>query len=73
MGFFQKLGEAMDHRNEKFKWIRTRLEARLNVYFYLLITKRGYQGRLEFDSDEETLDMHVSIPSLGRDVCRYLY
>ena len=63
----------MDHRNKKFKCIRTRLEARLKVHFYLFMTKRGYQGRFEFDNDEETLDMHVSIPSLGRDVCRYLY
>eukprot|EP00117_Sycon_ciliatum_P012997 scpid28026/ scgid13842/ Structural maintenance of chromosomes protein 6 len=57
----QKLGDAMIKRQAAFKQIRDKLETRLKVYFFMFMSRRGYQGKFEFNHESETLDMHVKV------------
>eukprot|EP00794_Sanderia_malayensis_P000055 gene55-651_t len=59
--FNKRLDKVLERRAKRFVQFQRYIVSRARMYFTMLLSQRGYSGKLKIDHDEETLSIMVNV------------
>ena len=55
------MDKMMEERSKSFSHYRHFIAIRAKYYFQMMLSQRGYTGKMKFNHEKESLSLHVSV------------